>query len=121
MFGGALLCTSSNLTVEETEFVNNYAGIGGAGIKLLGGYINIMGSKISDNIAGEYGAAFDVTTQGPLSSEKTLMYVDQCDISGNTADKGAALYLYALDELNVSRTIFKNNSGTYSRKLFYLL
>lgn len=42
------------------------------------------------------------------------MYVDQCDISGNTADRGAALYLYDLDDLKVSQTIFRNNSGVYN-------
>ena len=112
VFGGGLLCTSSNLTVIETEFLNNYAGIGGAAIKLLGGFLNITASKISENVAGEYGAAFDVTTQGPLSSEKTLLYVSQCDISSNTADRGAALYLYDLDDLKIAQSIFRNNSGT---------
>jgi len=100
------------VTVIETEFINNYAGIGGAAIKLLGGFLNITTSKVAENFAGEYGAAFDVTTQGPLSSEKTLMYVNQCDISGNTADRGAALYLYDLDDLIVTQSIFRNNSGT---------
>ena len=99
------------MSVLETEFVNNYAGIGGAAVKLLGGFLNVTGSKISENIAGEYGAAFDVTTQGPLSSEKTLMYVHQCDISRNIADRGAAMYLYDLDDLVITQSLFRNNSG----------
>lgn len=112
VFGGGLVCTTSNLTVHESEFVSNYAGIGGGAIKLLGGILNVTSSSVSSNVAGEYGSAFDVTTQGPLSSEKTVMYVDMSDVSNNIADRGAAMFLYALDLLKVSRTTFRNNSGT---------
>lgn len=79
---------------------------------MLGGIVNVTSSSVSNNVAGEYGSAFDVTTQGPLSSEKTIMYIDMSDVSNNVADRGAAMFLYALDLLKVSRTTFRNNSGT---------
>jgi hypothetical protein len=112
VFGGGVLVTSSNLTVTESEFIKNSAGKAGAAIKVLGGVAYVNASKIANNYANEYGAAFDITTQGPLSSEKTYVYVSASEIANNTAERGAAFFLHELNEVFVSQTIMRNNTGT---------
>lgn len=111
LFGGGLLFTSSNATIFNTAVINNYAGFGGGAVKLLGGYLNLTSCQISGNVGVEYGAAFDVMTQGPLSVQKTVMVVDRCEISDNMAGDGAAFYLYDIDELAVSNSMVRNNSA----------
>jgi len=111
VFGGGVLVTSSNLTVTESEFIRNSAGKAGAAIKVLGGVASVNTTKIAYNYANEYGAAFDITTQGPLSSEETYVYVTASEISNNTAERGAAFFLYELNEVFVSQTIIRNNTG----------
>jgi predicted outer membrane repeat protein len=111
LFGGGLLFTSSNATILRTAVTNNYAGFGGGAVKLLGGYLNLTSCQISGNVGVEYGAAFDVMTQGPLSVQQTVMVVDRCEISDNVAGDGAAFYLYDIDEVAVSNSIVRNNSA----------
>ena len=111
LFGGGLLFTSSNATIYRTAVTNNYAGFGGGGIKLLGGYLNLTDCQATGNVGVEYGAAFDVMTQGPLSTQKTVMTVDRCDVSDNMAGDGAGFYLYDIDEVRVSNTMVRNNSA----------
>ena len=111
LFGGGLLFTSSNATILRTAVTNNYAGFGGGAVKLLGGYLNLTSCQISGNVGVEYGAAFDVMTQGPLSVQKTSMIVDQSDVSDNVAGDGAGFYLYDIDEVVVTNTLIRNNSA----------
>lgn len=111
LFGGGLLFTSSNATIYRTAVTNNYAGFGGGAVKLLGGYLNLTDCQVSGNVGVEYGAAFDVMTQGRLSTQKTVMLVDRCEVSDNIAGDGAGFYLYDIDDVSVFNTIIRNNSA----------
>ncbi len=111
LFGGGLLFTSSNATILRTAVTDNYAGFGGGAVKLLGGYLNLTSCQISGNVGVEYGAAFDVMTQGPLSVQKTVMIVDRCEIADNMAGDGAGFYLYDVDEVAVLNSMVRNNSA----------
>lgn len=107
------MVTNSNFFVRNSIVSRNIAQQAGAGIKVVGGIAQIFSSQINDNMAKDYGAAFDITTQGILSAVKTIVYVNNSEISNNWAThRGAAFLLDALDEFQVSNSIIRNNSGT---------
>ena len=113
VFAGGVMVTNSNFLVRNSIVSRNIAQQAGAGIKVVGGIAQIFSSQINDNMAKDYGAAFDITTQGILSAVKTIVYVNDSEISNNWAThRGAAFLLDALDEFRVSNSIIRNNSGT---------
>jgi len=112
VFAGGVMVTNSNFVVRSSVVSRNVAQQAGARIKVVGGIAQIFSSQINDNMAKDYGAAFDITTQGILSSVKTIVYVNNSEISNNWAThRGAAFLLDALDEFEVDNSIIRNNSG----------
>lgn len=112
VFGGGVIIVSSKFNVLNSAIIGNYAGKGGGAIKVLGGTVNTSSTTISFNKADDYGAAFDITTQGMLSSVKTNVYISESNVSGNSAkNRGAALFLDAVDDIIVSDSVIYNNSG----------
>lgn len=115
------MVTNSNFFVRNSIVSRNIAQQAGAGIKVVGGMAQIFSSQINDNMAKDYGAAFDITTQGILSAVKTIVYVNNSEISNNWAThRGAAFLLDALDEFQVSNSIIRNNSGTKDTEIPFL-
>lgn len=104
--------TSSTCTIEDSSISGNYAKEGGAAVKILGGMVNMTSSVVKENTAGKYGAAFDISVQGDLSSVKTSFYLYNSEISNNFAPvHGAGMYADDFHDFLVQDTVFRNNSG----------
>lgn len=129
--GGAVVAYDAYLTVEDSDFVGNYAYAGGALYNEAPDTIRIVRSTFVDNGAEYYGGAiyfrsggsttivdssftgnFIATADydgGALKVENPT-YVTGSTFSGNTADLGGAIY--AADILDIENSTFTSNAST---------
>ena len=110
--GGAILAVDTNITISNTEFIENSAGFDGGAIDLDGGSLTITDSSFDGNSAtgfssmpGEGGAIR--TGNGTLLSVTNSTFVD------NASDAGGAIAAFGA-EATIVDSEFRGNTGSGS-------
>jgi hypothetical protein len=93
MGGGIAFTGSGVLTISNTVLSGNFAYYGGGGISNAVGTVKLSGCTLSGNGDDGSGKAGGILNQGMLSLVNSTL-------SGNTADRGAALYNSGTATLN---------------------
>jgi len=111
IFAGGVILTSSVYEATDTIHNDNWARIGGGAIKVIGSQARLKNCQVNGNTAG-YGAGFDISKQGDLSSMLTDVVVEDSEILDNAVTgNGAGFYLDAFDAFTFRNVIIKNNTG----------
>jgi hypothetical protein len=83
--GGAIECLSSNLTIADCEFVENYAEFAGGGVHVAGGSPAITNCKFVGNST--------VFNGGGICIENSAASITGCEFDGNHAEmQGGAIF-----------------------------
>ena len=94
------------VSVASSEFIDNYAAAFGGAISLEGASLAVKASQFVNNTAAQYGGAI-AQTAGPKDS----VTIAGSTFAGNAAGcQGGSLFLYNLDSLAVTDTVFVNSS-----------
>ena len=104
--GGAVNILASNATIEDTEFIRNYARLGGAiFVGATSGHTIINRSSFGENEAFERGGAVNLHASG--------VHIDDSRFYDNLAINGSALYVGgAGTENKVHTSVFEGNNAT---------
>lgn len=103
--GGAIYSDNSNLTIKDSNFLNNTATIGGGVSINGGGYFNLSNIKFSNNSA-TYGA-------GIYLKNTTNFNLYSSVFENNTGGIGQSIYLNNLNNgFNVSYSLFLDNGNS---------
>jgi hypothetical protein len=100
--GGGLFSNNSNVHVEASHFIANWAAVEGGGIEILNTYesaphtANIDSSIFEFNSAGDFGGA--LTTEGTIQNAGSFAEVNNCAFIKNNAQIGGA---FAIDSIKV--------------------
>lgn len=113
--GGAVACLASNATVNESNFTNNTAKLGGAFYAGSdSGNTLINGSRFEANIAHERGGAVNLHASG--------VDIDNSEFYNNIAVNGSAVYVGGVGTDNkVYRSVFEGNNATvYGGAIYWI-
>lgn len=112
--GGAIYSgTSSNLTIENTDFSNNYAKSTGGAIYASGATVSITGGSFTDNSSGLIGGA--IYSTGTLEILSGTDFERNMTINANS--DGGALYLTGIT--TISDATFTDNSAVRNGGAIY--
>ena len=105
--GGAVFSQGA-LSIVDTKFSGNSAGVGGA-IYVWGGEttISISSSEFSDNSAEAYGGAIFV------AGGETTISISSSEFSGNSSERYGGAILVGVGETTISSSEFSGNSAHY--------
>ena len=108
--GGAIYCECTDISVDDSSFMNNFAH-NGAAINMASSNIQLNGSAFSNNFAALNG--------GALYSKDGNATVDKSEFLNNSAVfSGGALFLGNGNVL-CTDLIFRENNGTYGGALHF--
>ena len=112
IFAGGVIITSAVYDATDTIHNNNWGRVGGGALKVVGGQLKLKNCQVNGNSAG-YGAGFDISKQGDLSSLFTSILVEDTEVLDNAVpDKGGGFYLDSFDSATFRNVLFKNNTAT---------
>ena len=121
--GAGIQFEGVNLSVIDSRITSNSLPAGnhdGAGINAVGtsvGTINITGSLIDNNVAGDSGGGID------LARQNTTVTINNTTIANNTAGRGAAIngiFSNATTVLTVTNSTITGNANTNSSQAILL-
>ncbi len=101
-FGGAILHLNGNITLKNSNFINNSASVSGGAVYTSYADLIIEDSTFRDNSASRYG--------GAIYSELNTTSIDNCSFISNKAE--------ILSEFNPS-TIYTYDTAVYIRNSFF--
>ncbi len=109
--GGAIgVKTASNVSVSNSVFQGNMAGIMGGAIFLQESRAEVNSSVFLGNTAQNYGGAIRAT--------QASIYVTSCAFHSNRANDGGALHSYKPGNLTVTHSAFINNTAKRGGTLY---
>jgi endonuclease/exonuclease/phosphatase family metal-dependent hydrolase len=100
---GALVTGGAELTLNNVDFANDSASVGGGGLIARCRDINLQQCHFSNNKTAGTGAGALVYATGTVG-------INNCVFDGNTAIAGAALHIVDATEMRVSNNSFINNT-----------
>ena len=139
--GGAIVTTQSRtLTVINSKFIGNSAGVEGGGIYSMSSRVDISGCNFTHNVAGQLGGAVSIqesggsiqysnfieNTAGDISSgggtggavhnqavfDSTALEIHHSSFVNNAAGgNGGAVFIRTRRHFDVTNSIFQNNSA----------
>ncbi|MCP3866889.1 MAG: hypothetical protein GY703_02095 [Gammaproteobacteria bacterium] len=101
--GAGIFAIRSSLILDGVSFKNNRAENDGAGIFLAGGSLTVSNGRFDENAAGQAG--------GALAIDEADLVIDGVVFYGNEAEDGGAVYLAAIQSLDVVSTDFWTNTA----------
>ena len=113
--GGAIVATESNITIQESFFIENHADIGGAIFCETGTNITIIESTIAanqgclkDNTSLCFGGAIHCEN-GIMEMSVAQVIILSSEFSNNNATHGGVLTTYGNYNVTVKSSIFRSN------------
>jgi hypothetical protein len=114
IFAGGILISAAVYDATDTNHNDNYARVGGGGVKVVVGNLKMKGCQVNGNTAS-YGAGFDIAKQGGVSKPimNTEILVEDTEVLNNVVpDRGGGFYLDSFDTATFRNVKFQNNSAT---------
>jgi predicted outer membrane repeat protein len=108
--GGAIVFLDAELLIEDSVFTNNSTqqstnNSAGGAIQIIRGQVTIRRTTFNDNTAFQGGGAIQ------FSDSNADHIIEECVFTGNTADRGGAIWWLSGAEGTVTDTLFDDNTA----------
>jgi len=112
-YGGAVYSHSAQPYIDYCEFTSNSAGISGGAVSVKTGTVaRILDCIFTSNAAQDGGAIYVGTFAGQGSDEIDASLIGFSTFSGNTANRGGAIFFNSFSWVTTSWCTFVGNAAT---------